>query len=53
MVAVVAWAVIARVHLVVTVPWAGTEGAVSLLLVRSYGGDDIAGVQEPDMEFCV
>jgi hypothetical protein len=49
-VAVVARAVIALVLLAVTVPWAGTVGAVSLPLVRSCGCDGAASVQEPGVE---
>jgi hypothetical protein len=44
MVVAVAWAVTTRLLLVVTVPWAGTVGVVSLPLVCSYGCDDATGV---------
>jgi hypothetical protein len=50
MVVVVAQVVTARVLLVETVSWVGTVGVVSLPLVRSYGGDGAASVQEPDMD---
>jgi hypothetical protein len=46
-VAVVARAATARVLLAVTVLWAGTMGVASPPLVRSYGGDGVADVQEP------
>jgi hypothetical protein len=41
--------VAARVILVEMAPLAGIVGAVSLALVRFYGGDDIADVQEPSV----
>jgi hypothetical protein len=58
-VAAAARAAIARVLLVVTIPWVDTVGAVSPPLVRSCGGDGAADVQKPDVmelsmeELCV
>jgi hypothetical protein len=49
MVAVVAQAVSARVLLVVMVPSTGIVGTTSLPLVRSYRGNGVVGVQEPDV----
>jgi hypothetical protein len=50
MVAVAVWVATARVTLMVMAPWAGTVVAVSPPLVRSYGGDSTADVQEPGVE---
>jgi hypothetical protein len=50
MVVVVARAVSARVLLVVMVPSIGIVGTTSLPLVRSYRGNGVVGVQEPDVE---
>jgi hypothetical protein len=59
MVAAAARAATTQVLLVVTIPWAGTVGAVSPPLVRFCGGDGTTGVQNPDVvepsaeELCV
>jgi hypothetical protein len=50
MVAVVARVATARVLLVVMVPWAGTEGAVSPPLYHSCGGNGAADEQDPSVE---
>jgi hypothetical protein len=54
MVVVVARSASAWLLLAVMVPWTGTEGVVSLPLVRSCGGDNATDEQEPGMEeLCV